>query len=97
MLGELFGNLSFYKETIEESFEELEDIEEKCFAKCIGEALNRKEKTVKAVKIESCSLAPDNKLIVECKVKLLDNTRAKINYICEGFISKENQKLILYL
>lgn len=94
MLGELFGNLSFYKETIEESFEELEDIDEKCFAKCIGEALNRKEKTVKAVKIESCSLAPDNKLIVECKVKLLDNTTAKINYICEGFISKENQKLI---
>ena len=94
MLGELFGNLSFYKNTIEESFEELEDLDEKRFAKCLGEALNRKEKTVKAIKVESCSLAPDNRLIIECKVKLLDNTTTKISYICEGFINRKNQKLI---
>lgn len=86
--------MDFLADQKNESFENLDHIDEKRFAKCLGEALNRKEKTVKAVKVESCSLAPDNRLIIECKVKLLDNTTANINYICEGFITKENQKLI---
>ena len=78
----------------EESFEDLDDIDEKCFAKRLGEALNRKEKTVKAVKVESCSLAPDNRLIIECKVKLLNNDVTNIKYICEDFVKYEGQKLI---
>ena len=86
--------MDFLADQKNESFEDLDHIDEKRFAKCLGEALNRKEKTVKAVKVESCSLAPDNRLIIECKVKLLDNTTANINYICKGFINKENQKLI---
>lgn len=86
--------MDFLADQKNESFEDLDHVDEKRFAKCLGEALNRKEKTVKAVKVESCSLAPDNRLIIECKVKLLDNTTANINYICKGFINKENQKLI---
>jgi hypothetical protein len=94
MLGELFGNLSFYKNTIEESFEDLEDLDEKCFAKRLGEALNRKEKTVKAVKVMSCNLNEDNKLIIECKVKLLNNDVTNVKYICEDFVKYNGQKLI---
>ncbi len=78
----------------EESFEELEDLDEKCFAKRLGEALNRKEKTVKAVKVMSCNLNEDNKLIIECKVKLLNNDVTNVKYICEDFVKYNDQKLI---